>query len=311
MTDNFDSQTFKIRDAASYDSLTEQFDGFTEQLLRPLARRMVELAGISAAEKILDIGTGTGIVALEAARMIDNSGKIYGIDLSQEMLAKATEKARRLKIEQKIIFRSMDAEALKFKNQTFDAAVSLFALLHFPDPLIALREIFRVLRPGGRLVLAVGSGVPFFSRFGWLHILKKIPDALQNLQGKLLVAPHFLDNFVNQHIPKTVEPDESHLASRYRSRAKSVKKLIEQAGFDILKTDWRGHCAVIETPEKFWDIQRTFSRVARKRLSTVSPDRLEFLHDLFLEECRAAQARGARLIYPFGAFYVVAYRRKN
>lgn len=312
MTENFDSQTFKNRDAASYDLLTEQFDFFTERLSHPLAKRMVELADITSGDKkILDIGTGTGIVALEAARLTKDSGKIYGIDLSQKMLATAQEKARLLKAERKIIFRPMDAEALEFEDQTFDVAVSLFALLHFPKPLLALQEIFRVLRPGGRLVIAVGSGIPIISMFGWFHILKKIPDIFSRFQGKLLIAPQFLDNFVNKHIPKADEPEESRLATNHLNRPQIVKKLIEQAGFNILRTDWRGHQAVVETPEEFWEIQRTFSSIARKRLASVSADRFEFLHSLFLEECRAVQSCGGRLTYPFGAFYVVAHRRNS
>ena len=64
----------------------------------------------------------------------------------------------------------MDAEALRFEDQEFDVAVSLFALLHFPDPLVALKEIHRVLRPNGRLVLAIGSGAPLFSLAGFVFV---------------------------------------------------------------------------------------------------------------------------------------------
>jgi len=78
----------------------------------------------------------------------------------------------------------MDAESLNFDDEKFDVVVSLFALLHFPNPLAALEEIYRVLRPGGRMVLGVGSGIPIFSLSGWIHLVKKIPDILHNLPGK-------------------------------------------------------------------------------------------------------------------------------
>lgn len=305
MASDFDSQKFKTRDAASYDSLTGQFDRFTERLSRPLAARMIELAEISENERVLDVGTGTGIVALQAARRAE---KVYGIDLSPEMLTRAAEKAQTENLESRVAFRRMDAENLDFENQTFDVAVSLFALLHFPNPAAALREIFRVLRPGGRLVIAVGSGAQIFSSSGLIHLFKKFPDILRNLRGKQLVAPGFLDDFVNQHIPVTNEPEESDLASRHRNRTQTVRLLLKEAGFEILKTDWRGHQEIINTPEEFWEIQRTFSSIARKRLQYVSAEKLKSLKNDFLKECRAVQTRGGRLVYPFGAFYVVARR---
>lgn len=145
---DFDSQTFKTLDASSYDSVTEEFDYFTERLSSPLARQMILHAEILSGDSVLDVGTGTGIVALLAAKKAGATGRVCGIDLSNQMLAKAEEKAQKLKFDQKIIFRQMDAEALDFEEKTFDVVVSLFALMHFPNPLTALKEIYRVLRPG-------------------------------------------------------------------------------------------------------------------------------------------------------------------
>lgn len=305
----FDPQTFKTLDAASYDSLTEQFDYFIERLTLPLAAQAVALAQIKPTENILDIGTGTGIVALQAAQIIDSKGTVDAIDLSQEMLAKAAEKAKKKGVGQKVKFSRMDAEALTFEDEKFDVAVSLFALLHFPNPLAALGEIRRVLRPEGRLVVAVGSGIPIFSPSGWIHLVKKIPEILRNLRGKQLVAPQFLDSLVKQNIAETDEPEESDLANHtHHNRTQTVVSLVKKAGFEVLKTDWRGHQEIIDTPEEFWEIQRTFSSIARKRLSKSAPEEFESVHKIFLEKCRKIQSRGGRLVYPFGAFYVVARR---
>ncbi len=68
-----DSQTFKTRDAASYDAVTEQFDFFTEHLTSPLAARMISLAEIKQTDSVLDVGTGTGIVALQAYDVSDRA----------------------------------------------------------------------------------------------------------------------------------------------------------------------------------------------------------------------------------------------
>jgi ubiquinone/menaquinone biosynthesis C-methylase UbiE len=301
-----DSQTFKTRDAASYDALTEQFDFFTERLSSPLAAHLISLAAIKSSDAVLDIGTGTGVVAFQAAKKLGAGGKVCGIDLSEGMLTTATEKAKKLGLAGKIEFSQMDAEALEFPDESFDTVVSLFALLHFPDPLAALKEIYRVTRPGGRIVIAVGSRPPMFSAMGLTHLLKVFPDLVRRKQGKQLVAPGFLDSLVERRLPESVGAEESHLASHSRNRTGSVSELVRAAGFKVLQTDWQGHQAQLETPEEFWEIQRTFSSIARKRLNDAAPEKVESLRQEFFDQCRAVQSRGGNLVYPFAAFYVVA-----
>jgi ubiquinone/menaquinone biosynthesis C-methylase UbiE len=306
-----DSQTFKTRDATSYDSLTEQFDFFTERLSSPLAAQMVSLAEIKPQGSVLDVGTGTGVVALQAAKKIGMDGKVHGIDLSEGMLATARAKAVRLGLAEKVEFSRMDAEKLEFTDASFDTVVSLFALLHFPDPLTALREIYRVLSPGGRLVLAVGSSPPLFSVSGLTHRLKILPDLVRRKQGRQLVAPNFLDALVEQYLPETGGVEESHLASHSHNRSSGVFELVQTAGFKVLQTDWRGHQSQFETPGEFWEIQRTFSSIARKRLNAAPPEKVESLRQKFFEGCRQVQSRGGNLVYPFAAFYVVAEKREG
>ena len=304
---NVNSQAFKTRDATSYDSLAEQFDYYTERLSHKLAAQMVALAEIAPNDRVLDVGTGTGVVALQAANIVGEKGMIDGIDLSDGMLETANNKAVRLNLEAKINFSRMDAEALEFDEQTFNKVVSLFALLHFPNPLVALKEIFRVMRSGGTLVLAVGSSPPF-SLSGLAHRFKHLPDFVQRLRGKQLVAPYFLDSLVEEILPRTREAEESQMAHHSHNRTQPVAKLIEQTGFEILKTDWHGDTEIIESPEEFWEIQRTFSSIARKRINDAAPEKSEFLYSHFLEKCRQVQASGGKLVYPFGAFYVVAQK---
>src|SRR3989337_3754108 len=92
---NSRSQTFKTRDASSYDSVTDEFDRFTDRLSPPLAAQMIYLAQLAPSNWVLDVGTGTGLVALQAAQEVGPNGKVLGIDLSDGMLDTARAKALR------------------------------------------------------------------------------------------------------------------------------------------------------------------------------------------------------------------------
>ena len=175
MAEAIDSdESFKTRDAVSYDAVTDSFDRLTDRFTGPVAERMVALAQLAASETVLDVGTGTGIVAFQAAHKVNASGKVIGIDLSEGMLSTATEKASKTRVMDHVEFQKMDAEALTYEDCSFDAVLSLFALRHFPHPQVALNEMFRVLRPGRKWVIAVGSGPSLFSFDGVFTGLKTV-----------------------------------------------------------------------------------------------------------------------------------------
>ena len=135
---------------------------------------------------------------------------------------------------------------------------------------------------------------------------------MRKFRGKQLTAPHFLNSLTQQYIPDKEGSEESHLASHTGlNRTQTVVSLVKKAGFDVLKTDWLGHTETIDTPEEFWDIQRTFSSIARKRLNDAAPETVELLQQVFFERCRTVQSKGGELVYPFAAFYVVAQKRET
>jgi len=257
---------------------------------------------------VLDLGTGTGIVALAAAQTANFHGGITAVDLSEGMLSAAKSRALQEGLGGRVAFSRMDAEALALKNAAFDVALSLFALLHFPNPLMALRELFRVLRPGGRLVLAVGSGPAWASRNGLTEGVKFLRRRLAIRRNKLLIGPSSLNDLIARRLEGRTDSEESSLAREGRKRTRRVPGLVRDAGFCRLQTSWSGAEAVIETPEEFWDLQRTFSSFARKRLLDADARQAEAVRAEFLETCREVQAHGGKLTYPYGALFVVAKR---
>lgn len=108
------------------------------------------LGSIHPGDSVLDLGCGAGFDAFIAAQMVGPAGRVVGIDLSREMLAVA--EAGRIEAGfTQVEFQEADVEALPIPAETFDVALSNGVLNLVPDKPAALRGIFRVLRPGGRL----------------------------------------------------------------------------------------------------------------------------------------------------------------
>jgi ubiquinone/menaquinone biosynthesis C-methylase UbiE len=135
-------------------SAAEVYDSFfVPALFQEWAGRVVEAARIGPGDRVLDVGCGTGVVTLAAAERVGAAGAVVGLDLNEGMLAVARRKAPRLD------WRQGRAEALPFEAGAFDAVTSQFALMFFEDRAAALAEMLRVLRPGGRLAIAVWDAV--------------------------------------------------------------------------------------------------------------------------------------------------------
>jgi ubiquinone/menaquinone biosynthesis C-methylase UbiE len=298
-----DPERFKVQDASSYDPVAHDFDRFTSRFTPPIARQVNTLAGLRPGNTVLDVGTGTGVVAMDAAERVSPGGKVTGIDLSQGMLAIARGHGERYR--GTLDFREMDAERLLFEGASFDSVVSLFALLHFPDPLRALVEIHRVLRPGGSLALAVGSRPPL-SFSGIAHRIGRIPFYLEHLRRRVLIAPAFIDELVARHIPENAAPEETELASNSRNRSTAVPQLLEQAGFTNVAVSWQGFEAELARAEEFWDVQCTYSSIARKRLAAATSGQRRAVEAEFKSRCAQTLARGGRLVYTYAALYVSA-----
>lgn len=110
-------------------------------------------------ERVLDVGCGTGTLAIAAKVRVDPGGAVQGVDASPEMLARAKKKAKKAAIE--VLFRNGLAEALPFPDGQFDVVLST-VMLHHPPRKVRLQcamEIRRVLKPGGRALVVDFEGM--------------------------------------------------------------------------------------------------------------------------------------------------------
>lgn len=111
------------------------------------------LGPVNAGDAVLDIGCGSGVDAILAAMMTGSGGKVVGIDVTPEMLQRARENLSLAGL-RNITFEEMSVEAMSFRDEEFDVVISNGAFNLVPDKSKALSEVFRVLRPGGRLMVA-------------------------------------------------------------------------------------------------------------------------------------------------------------
>jgi ubiquinone/menaquinone biosynthesis C-methylase UbiE len=135
--------------AATYDAtVTRFFHFFHVHSLHPWARRLLKRR---PGAQVLDVGTGTGVVACMLARFGAN---VRGVDHSPEMLERARQRARDLKVDSRVEFDLADGENLSYPDGQFDAVTIQGVLHHLPDVLPMLREAFRVLKSGGELYIS-------------------------------------------------------------------------------------------------------------------------------------------------------------
>lgn len=143
----------------------EKWDDRLDQNMAFVNHRLVADGRLRAGQRVLDLGSGTGYPSVLAAQVVGESGRVVGLDLADQMLHVARRKAERLGL-CNVRFQTADATCLPFDAGSYDAVLSRFCLMFLSDIPQAMREIVRVLKPGGYFAAAVWSAVennPFMS----------------------------------------------------------------------------------------------------------------------------------------------------
>lgn len=120
------------------------------QAFEPFTRQLFQNAGIAAGSRVLDVGSGSGDVALLAAELVGPSGEVIGTDRASDAVNRATARARARGITN-VKFLEVDPAELRL-DRPFDAVVGRLILMYYPDPVVALRKFAGYLRKGGLLV---------------------------------------------------------------------------------------------------------------------------------------------------------------
>jgi ubiquinone/menaquinone biosynthesis C-methylase UbiE len=142
----------KARAAATYDAAADRYDDPVNFFWERFGRATVERLYLPLGSRVLDVCCGSGASALPAAEMVGPAGFVLGIDLVEKLLELARKKAaeRRLR---NIEFRVGDMLDLHLREAQFDAVVCVFGIFFVPDMSAAVRALWRVIRPGGKLAI--------------------------------------------------------------------------------------------------------------------------------------------------------------
>ena len=232
------------RDSAPY---WDKYRDMIRVMFTPLTRALIEDTPIVKGQTVLDVAGGSGEPSLTIAETVGPNGSVTCTDFAAEMVEVAKAAAVRRGITN-VNFRQCSADSLPFADRTFDVAVSRLGAMFFPDPVAALREMLRVLKPGGSVGLVVwraGDLNPFFS-----------------------VTSEVVSRYVE---PAPEEPDAPS-AFRFAEPGKLARLLKEAGAVSVRERILKSEIAAPVALEDYWEMRSEMSDSLRSKLASVSEE---------------------------------------
>ena len=197
--------------ASTYDMLNHRLSWNIDRYWRRKAIRKLQPF---APKEVLDIATGTGDFAIQTCRFLP-SVSIKGVDISEGMMAVGRKKVELMGLQERIFFERQDCTALTFDDNSYDAVIAAFGIRNFADLDKGLREMCRVLRPGGHLcILELTQPVAFPVR----QLFQLYSHTVLPLYGRLISK----DSEAYTYLTKTIEAFP---------QGERMVEILQQAGF--------------------------------------------------------------------------------
>lgn len=180
-----------------------------------MTRNLLVHAEVKSGMRVLDVGSGTGSVALVAAELVGSTGEVTGIDLSPEAVELARKRARDFGFSN-VRFREGDLTRIAF-DRPFDAIIGRFVLMHFTDPVAVLRDLVRHVKPGGIVAFQEPdySGVRFSTPLPLCaQCLQWISTTVRRLGGDPDMGLKLHSTFVSAGLPRPFLRLEASIGGR-------------------------------------------------------------------------------------------------
>jgi enediyne biosynthesis protein CalE5 len=244
----------------------EKYRETIREMFAPVTAALIEEAQIAKGDGVLDVAMGPGEPALSIAEFVGPSGRVTGTDFVAEMVEGARREGTRRGL-RNAEFQTASAEKLPYENDSFGAAVCRFGVMFFPSPVGGVREMFRVVKPGGRVAMAAWCAAernPFHS-------------VLSDLVGRYVPSPP----------PEPDAPD----AFRFAKQGALLQLFVSAGAKNASERLLQFPVVAKMPPEEYWKIRSEMSEKLRTKLAQISPEKTEELKREVLEAIQAYSSR--------------------
>jgi SAM-dependent methyltransferase len=240
----------------------EKHRDIIRNMFAPVTQALIKDAAITGRAAVLDVATGPGEPALSIADLIGSEGKVVGTDPVPEMVEAARRDGHRRGLHN-ASFEVAFADSLPFSANSFDAVVSRFGVMFFSSPVDSFREWLRVLKPGGRIAVAV-----------W-HFAERNPFHY--------VVAHVVERYVDSPPPAPDAPDAFRFANPGKLQAVLSEAGVAATSERLLRFSIEASISV----ENFWKLRSEMSEKLRTKIAVLSKEQIAALKREVIEALTA------------------------
>lgn len=224
-----------------------EHSGTIRAMFEPLTAAMIEDAGISAGQSVLDVAGGPGEPSLTIAEIVGPTGSVTHTDAVPAMVATAEHEAKHRGLTNMTCQQCL-AESLPFADDSFDVVVSRLGVMFFPDVVAGLREMLRVTKPRGAICLAVWGPVE--------------ANPFTNSVNKVM----------QRYVPMPAAEPDAPGAFRFSGRGKLAGLLAEAGATNVRERELNFRIEAPLSPAQYWQLRAETSGTLREKLATLSAE---------------------------------------